>query len=152
MKKKISLIVLLLLVASRIFARGYSYFDDHKKSSSGQVSVHVKVCFPKNSNADIEGNAKTDLRGLVNSALELEDRLTLSLTSNITEVVLPNRLVYRIVMNEFSSGYCCVTVYKGYSYKGSVLEKIYEDTSYSYNYMYGIYQTQCNKYLEYIAN
>ena len=44
MKKIISLLTLLFLVVSRIFAGEYIYWDDHKTSSSGKTTTCNKLC------------------------------------------------------------------------------------------------------------
>lgn len=148
MKKKISLIILLLLVVSRIFAGEYIYWEDHKTSYSGKTTVHLKVCYPKGYSDNAAANER--LRHVMYD-IALED-CDYSVTHNVTEVHLSNGVYYRILFSYYQDGSGAVRVWKGKDRMqyGTPLEMIYENYGsywFTYNTFYGVYQEQCNKYL-----
>ena len=148
MKKKISLIILFLLVVSNIFAGGYIYWDDHKTSYSGKTTAHVKICYQKDYSDNATANER--LRHVMYD-IALND-CDYSVTHNVTEVHLPNGVIYRIWFSYFKDGSGVVIVWKGNErmQNGTPLEEIYENYGsywFTYNTFYEVYQEQCNKYL-----
>lgn len=148
MKKKISLIVLIFLVVSRIFAGEYIYWDDHRTTSSGKTTVHVKICYPKGY-SDYAA-AKERLRHVMYDVF-LKDG-DYPNTDNVTEVHLSNGVIYRICFSYYTDRSGKVLVCRGNERDayGTPMEIIYENFGsywFTYNTYYEVYQEQCNKYL-----
>lgn len=148
MKKIISLLTFLFLVVSRIFAGEYIYWDDHKTSSSGKTTAHVRICYSKEYNNNSAANER--LRHVMYDIF-LKDG-DYPVTHNVTEVHLSNGVAYRICFSYFPDGSGWISVYKGTegsAYK-TPMELIYENFGsywFTYNTYYEVYQEQCNKYL-----
>ena len=148
MKKKITFIILLVLFTSKIFAGEYIYWVDHKTSYSGKTTVHLKICYPKEYNDKTAANE--DLHHIMYDIYLIDNDSGFSVTWNVTQVNLSNGILYRIELCNFPDGPSAVRVYKGNTRmsNGTPMEMIYEFGGfYRYNYIYDIYQTQCNKYL-----
>ncbi len=148
MKKIISLLTLLFLVVSRIFAGEYIYWDDHKTSSSGKTTAHVRICYSKEYNNNSAANER--LRHVMYDIF-LKDG-DYPVTHNVTEVHLSNGVEYRILFSFYQDRSGVVKVLKGNerSAYGTPMETIYENYGsywFTYNSFYEIYQQQCNKYL-----
>ena len=148
MKKQTLLILLFFLFVSRIFAGEYIYWEDHATTYSGKTTAHVKICYPKGYSN--KSAANEELRHVMYDLYLKDDSRGYSVTWNVTQVMPSNGLIYRVEFCNFSDGSNGVRVYKSntrLSY-GTPTEMIYEFIGfYQYNYIYDIYQTQCNKYL-----
>ena len=147
MKKKI-LLFFFVLVASRIFAGGYIYWEDHKTLHSGQITLHIKICCPKGyMNDAIANEIIQELVDMYRGDEHQKNLYGYFATFNITQVYLSDGEIYKIVLLTLSSNLGGVVVGKTNINTYGPMEKIYEIKGFSYNYLYDIYQTQCNKYL-----
>ena len=154
MKKKIPLIVLLVLVASRIFAGEYDCYEDW--FDAGNVSLYAKAYFPKGYDST-EANKR--LRVLLFATVLAKQNfestgVVLSGLWNVTDIHLSNGVRYLIyfVYNYDSlgnRGTVWVTKFPEWVNEFPEGKKIYdvEDSS-SYSTLNKLYQEQCNKYLK----
>lgn len=145
MKKRIALIILFVSIFVRVFAGEYVYWEDHKQTASGRTIVHMKICCPKGYTDNAHANDR--LRVMMNHLLVDGEEPSLY---NVTEVLLPDGIYYRIVFgwwDYMSRG--AILIFKGNDSKltSGPLERIYLSKVYSYNSGYYSYQSQCDKYL-----
>ena len=142
MKKRIAVIVFFLSVLSQVFAGGYKCLEDHK--TDGNTTIHLKMCFPssyKESQSAANERVQRVMSGLFKG-----------LKQNPSYQLLASdpygRMSHFCTQIHLKDG----TVYKSnVSQEGKPMEEIYHvqgvDYDYDYNYYYGLYEAQCNKYL-----
>lgn len=164
MKKRIAVIVFFLSVLSQVFAGGYKCLEDHK--TDGNTTIHLKMCFPssyKESQSAANERVQRVMSGLFKGLKQNPSYQLLAsdpygrMSHFCTQIHLKDGTVYRVIfmnVNSFKFDHvgADVTVYKSnVSQEGKPMEEIYHvqgvDYDYDYNYYYGLYEAQCNKYL-----
>lgn len=152
MKKKTALFIFVALLISKTFAGEYVYWEKHVRPRSG-VEYHGKLCLPKKYADAISADIafQEDIDNMLRSTTLNPGQ---TLTFYVTSITLPNGYIYKVIFVWDSSptgNLGMVTTYK-YNYltdddSESIGEAIYQISHPLFNYLYEIYQDQCNKYL-----
>jgi len=150
MKRKILLIgIFVFLMLSRTFAGQYVYFEASKQK--GVFSAYARVYYPKGSVDNTTGNKS------VNDYVE-DILASLQETYNVTGYVFSaNNTIVHVKNNMYIISFTWDPTYRGggisvtrFNTNNLASEKIYDTGAqeyWSYNYLYQLYQEQCNKYL-----